>query len=58
MRPFWLYRVVENRTDEMLLCAASYWEGLVETMEPDSSHGCALWGQEVTGTSRNVGSLG
>lgn len=58
MRPFWLYSVVENRTDEMLLCATSYWEGLVEKTEPDSFHGCTVRGQEATGTTRNVGNLG
>lgn len=38
MRLFWLDSVAENRTDEMLLCAPSYWQGLVEKMEPGSSH--------------------
>lgn len=59
MRLFWQCSIVENRTDEeMLLCATSYWEALVEKTEPDSSHGCMVGGQEATGTSRNVGNRG
>lgn len=58
MRLFWLYSVVDNRTDEVLLFATSYWEGLVEKTEPNSSRGCTVRGQEATGTSRKVGNLG